>query len=429
VRSGTTIEIANSDGTGARQIVSVRGAQYPQWSPDGRWLAYTAGGLFDTYQIGIIDPDGQNRKQLTSFQGGSVFCLAWLPTSREIAFARSGPGEIDVGDLLTISLDAGELRRLTLLPKGVFTSCSVSADGKRLVGSIEDPDWEIWKAPLGGDPVSNGKAAVRLLDHAWEPMWIQVPRAGTLLFNSPATGIRNLWTLPLEGEGSPKQITFLSRPDISHAALSPDGARVVYVSAESGGGQIWLANSDGSGARQLTNNSATNFWPFWSPDGQSIAFASQSRSNSPDLWRVPAAGGEAVQITHGGGFRGDWSPDGSRIAYDIQVLQGSPREGDFQSTIEIADSSTGKVQMTKHLKTALGSPVWSPDGKQLTATALDNSVWLIDPQTGQQRLVVQFPQGFVSIFRAAWTQDGKSVIVNRRERPSRVVLMENFWAR
>ena len=79
-----------------------------------------------------------------------------------------------------------------------FNQNGYTADGKRLVGTTEDQDWEVWKAPLGGDPKSNGEVAVRLLDHAWEPMWTQVPRAGMLLFNSPATGIRNLWIMPLD---------------------------------------------------------------------------------------------------------------------------------------------------------------------------------------------------------------------------------------
>lgn len=424
VGSGGVIDIANTDGTGARQIASVRGIQYPQWSPDGRWLAYTAGSLFDTYQINIIDPDGKNQKRVTSFSAGSVFCVAWLPSSRHIVFAYNRRPAPDSADLLSVSIDAGEIRRMTLVPKGIFTSCSVSADGKRVVGTTEDTDWEIWKAPLGSDPNSNGKAAVRLLDHAWQPMWTQVPRAGMLLFNSPATGIRNLWIMPLVGAGAPRQITFFRGANITHAALSPDGARVAYVSIESGSGQIWVANSDGSGAQQLTNNTATNFWPFWSPDQQWIAFTSM-RPGPAGIWKVAASGGTPVQVTHSSGFRGDWSPFGGRIAYDTLLLQGGPREREQRTTtLEIAEASTGKVQ--RKLSSAnLESPVWSPDGKWLSATS-GNSVWIIDPETGERRLAIQFPQDFVAFFRAAWTPDGKSVIVNRQERVSHIVLLENF---
>jgi Tol biopolymer transport system component len=247
-----------------------------------------------------------------------------------------------------------------------------------------------------------------------------------LLFNSPATGIRNLWIMPLVGTGVPRQVTFFPAGYVTHAALSADGARVAYVSTESGNGQIWVSNSDSSGARQLTRNKATNFWPFWSPDGEWVAFASQQPGTPVvEIWKVPVAGGTPVQVTHGGGFRGDWSPDGGRIAYDKQLLQGSVRERDFQATMEVADATTGKVLREVAVRD-IGSPIWSPDGKQLSATQ-DNSVWTIDPETGKGRRAIQFPPNFVTLFRAAWTQDGKSVIVNRRQRVSHIVLLENFW--
>jgi hypothetical protein len=69
------------------------------------------------------------------------------------------------------------------------------------------------------------------------------------------------------------------------------------------------------------------------------------------------------------------------------------------------------------------------DAPILTLTTVYNSVWMIDPETGEERLAVQFPQDFVAMFRAAWAQDGKSVIVNRRERTSHIALLENFWVR
>ena len=424
VKSSANIGIANTDGTGTRLIASVLAAQSLQWSPDGRRLAYTAGSLFDPYQVHIIDADGNNHKQLTSYRSGFVNCIAWLRDSRHVVYGFNPAPGPDAADLFSVSTDGRENSRLSLLPQGAFQACSISADGKRLLGSIENTDAEIWKAPLDGDPVANGKAAVRFLDRAWQPMWAQIPRVGMLLFNSPATGTRNLWISPLAGGGTPRQITFLPTSRISHSALSPDGSRVAYVSTESGGGQIWAMNSDGSGAQRLTNSGATNFWPFWSPDGKWIGFTSIGPA-PVDIWKVPASGGAPVQITHRNGFRGDWSPDGSRIAYDRQALQGNPGErGQAPVGIEIAAASTSKV-LTEVEAPTLMSPVWSPDGKRLSATS-GNSVWIIDPETGQRRLAVQFPANFFLIFRAAWTPDGKSVIVNRQERTSRIVLLENL---
>ena len=56
-----------------------------------------------------------------------------------------------------------------------------------------------------------------------------------------------------------------------------------------------------------------------------------------------------------------------------------------------------------------------------------SSVWVFDAQTGKGYNAVQFPGKFNLRFRACGTPDGKSVVVNRQELVSNVVLLENFW--
>ena len=134
-----------------------------------------------------------------------------------------------------------------------------------------------------------------------------------------------------------------------------------------------------------------------------------------------------MQLTHSNAFRGDWSPDGQRIAYDTLVLQGGPLEREQRAnSIEIAEASTGKLRR-KVSAANLQSPVWNSDGTRLTATT-NNAVWMIEAETGERHLAVEFPRDFLIIFRAAWSPDGKSVMVNRQERVNKIVLLENFWA-
>ena len=59
--------------------------------------------------------------------------------------------------------------------------------------------------------------------------------------------------------------------------------------------------------------------PAWSPDGRWIAFAMAG-----DIWRVPAGGGPAEQLTRGPQyhFEPSWSPDGSRIAMTVETGEG-----------------------------------------------------------------------------------------------------------
>ena len=81
---------------------------------------------------------------------------------------------------------------------------------------------------------------------------------------------------------------------------SPDGKRVAYTVREAVTeelrseyvAQIHLADADGSHPLQLTRGTHTADNPQWSPDGQSIAFAS-NRTGQSNIHLIPVAGGEA----------------------------------------------------------------------------------------------------------------------------------------
>jgi Tol biopolymer transport system component len=411
---GDTIEIADADGgnpRGVRQDGDKIALQYLRWSPDGKWLAYATGTLFSNYTINIIDSQGKSHRILQSFPAGRPYSLEWAADSRSLVYSFDARPLGVNADIWIKPITGGPERRLTLNPRGSFRSVSISRDGKRLLGTVEDLDYEVWRVPVQADPISNAARATRILDAAWQPMWTQLGRTGILLFNSPATGERNLWLMPLDNSNGPRQITFLSGGQISHASLSPDGSQVAFVSVASGNGQIWAGNADGSGLRQLTRDAGAKSWPFWSPDGKWIMFASQSPGNQ-QLWRVPSGGGKAEQFTQDGGLRGDWSPSGDRIAYDVN-----------DSRVRIAASSGKVLREVKGVN--LYSPVWSPDGKRVSAHGRA-SVWIVDPETGGARLAVQFPDSYRFNYRAAWTPDGKSVVVNKSTSNSRIVLLENF---
>src|SRR5262245_4297795 len=76
-----------------------------------------------------------------------------------------------------------------------------------------------------------------------------------------------------------------------NAAPVPDDAKpqLLIVSKRSGNAEIYLVNIDGKGAKSLTPDKGENSYPAWSPDGKSIAFASD-RDGTMNIYVMDATG-------------------------------------------------------------------------------------------------------------------------------------------
>ena len=79
-------------------------------------------------------------------------------------------------------------------------------------------------------------------------------------------------------------------------------------------------SADGGPAKRLTNHPGLDVVPTWSRDGRWIYFTSD-RSGSRQIWKMPAAGGDAIQVTRHGGVNAMESADGGTLyfAKDIDV--------------------------------------------------------------------------------------------------------------
>src|ERR1700690_4083718 len=89
---------------------------------------------------------------------------------------------------------------------------------------------------------------------------------------------------------------------VSEPAISPDGKTVVYSVASNDWAAkkktvaLWRIDADGKNARPLTFSDASDDHPFFSPDGQTLAFVS-TRTGDPEVFFLPLDGGESEQKT------------------------------------------------------------------------------------------------------------------------------------
>ena len=187
--------------------------------------------------------------------------------------------------------------------------------------------------------------------------------------------------------------------DTEGYAWSPDGTQIVFERAlldASGRVNVglWLMNTDGTGAHQITQlNSAVDaedHRPAWSPDATRLVFQRIDRTVSPEqgaLFSVRVDGTDPRQITPWAlnANDPDWSPDGTLIAFQSPA---EANEGGVQNIYTIQPDGTGLTQLTAGLSSHRGfqgtfHASWSPDGTQLLfshspSTALGADLYKMD---------------------------------------------------
>ena len=115
--------------------------------------------------------------------------------------------------------------------------------------------------------------------------------------------------------------------------------------------------------------------PAWSPDGRWIAFSMRG-----DIWKVPAQGGTAVQMTRGPAYHFEpaWSPDGSHLALSMEL--------DGNLDIGVVGTAGGDVRrLTRHPHVDV-QPTWSRDGSRVlfaSARSDDFDIWSVSVERGE----------------------------------------------
>jgi WD40 repeat protein len=179
--------------------------------------------------------------------------------------------------------------------------------------------------------------------------------ARSIVYVSNASGVEQLWKV---SGGVISRITFSNATDKDpHSAAG----HLVFASYRDGDEEIYMAKNDLSGLKRLTTSSGEDEQPNLSPNGARIAFVSY-RSGSPRIWTMDSTGANQTALATGSESyvpesAPAWSPDGTKLVYT------STRSGLSQLFVIAANGGT-PVQLSNEMNGAF-NPVWSADGTRI----------------------------------------------------------------
>lgn len=208
---------------------------------------------------------------------------------------------------------------------------------------------------------------------------------------------------------------------LAGASWSPDGKEIAFSMNMSGRENLWKVDAAGSWPIQLVQSNERQYSETWSPDGKWIVYQQDTGGNELwDIWAVPSAGGEAINLTNTPEIREEsprWAPDGKTIAINYK-----PKEGNVYN-LALLDWGTRKTNLVTHEETpnhSWSSVAWSPDGKTMYANRVevsftDSDVYAVDVPSGKTTNLTPH-EGKVLNFASSLSPDGKTLLITSNQK-------------
>lgn len=230
------------------------------------------------------------------------------------------------------------------------------------------------------------------------------PDGSWIAFHSNVDGDEELYIIQDNGTNV-RQITNNNHDD-REPVWSPDGQQLAYWANPDGSWDLFVIDLVSGTSVRLTNDFADEFQPAWSPDGNWIAFTS-NRETTPEvpndeIYIIRADGSygldEWVRLTDmpGNDKYPAWSPDGNSIAF------ASERDGNSEIYVMAANGSDQR-NLTNVPVTQETQPAWSPDGLFLAFTTDrngNNEIYTMTADGKEQRRITNDP---ADDFDASWS--------------------------
>jgi dipeptidyl aminopeptidase/acylaminoacyl peptidase len=412
------------------QLIDVRHPSNPMWAPDGRHIAFVwdRAGVSGVYIADLSAAGGAPRELKDA--GPQLAGAFWSADGGALMIPKDG-------DLWRVPIDGSAATAVWRTPQaesGIAASpdrtrvafvrpASESAGGRSAADGVE-----LWVRSLaGGNEALIARADKPIAGLAWSP------DGQSLVFTSGASTIRHEQTPAYSGSkiiytvnenlpgetmvvpaagGQPKPVAAAVAGFGGRRWLDPHRLLVDRVSADFKRRTTSLVDVTTAAAKVVHEDVEETFWSMPgdagggsqpSPDGRWVAFLSD-RDGWDHLYAMPAAGGEAVQITKGRfeAWRPVWSPDSTRIAFDANEPDRYGTRHVYVAALNGHPSRASITAITSGRGTNI-APAWSPDGTRLVYQHTDPQtsadLWTIEakPSARPVRLTESMPSSIDSM--------------------------------
>jgi dipeptidyl aminopeptidase/acylaminoacyl peptidase len=310
----THIHLANIDGSDNRQITyGDKSCTNPQWSPDGRWLAFTS-ERSGKNNLWLLRTDGGEAQQLTDVNTW-VSSFKWSPDNKQIAFIMADPITAEEEKAQKGKDDAKIVGEQIKMDRLWVISIEQDTPGKHEAHLLTKGNYSIGNYGIGFDWSPDGKK---------------------ITFAHMPTPLVNDWLL---GDISTVDVATENVTPLVHTGAyettplySPDGRWIAYVAGDDPptlwGGilDIFVVASAGGTPRKLAETFDRNSTLIgWSADGKKLFFT-ESRGTVSRLSAMPVAGGPPEDLDQGDAVITDINLNSSRtmVGFVTQTLSRPP---------------------------------------------------------------------------------------------------------
>lgn len=375
----------------------------PAWSPDGKWIAFTAGRTF--LQVFVVRSEGGQASPLTPPDTNTQM-PSWSPDGRWLYVSSERSGRINLYKASFLDGRLGPMHPVTA-GSGADLQAQLDPQGRRLAYASVRDVVDLWEYDLKSAQATRLSAETAEEDNA-RPS----PDDAWLTFTSNRLPGSELWLLSRR-TGALTPLTTPPNSVLQATRWSRDGQSLLYRNQS---GDIWRHEVTTGAVRKLYDGNQGD-GDFCVPDSKSVILTARSGA----FVRVDLASARRQPVgllPEGAPSDLACSPDGRWVAAHVK------RADDDDRDIWLMSLATGVARQLTSGDNEDSHPVWSADSRVIYFLRNHQDVYAVSLGGGEAAPVTRYRSLLVTLDYPALSGDGKKILFTRIDKTGDIYVLE-----